>query len=99
MTLRVVLVDDHRMIRTGVRSELDEDLQVVGEAADVPSAIAVVQQQLPDVVLLDVPLPGGQGGGGAAVLRGCGDVLGQGRCLGLAGVGGGGGVGPVTRAG
>ncbi|WP_156743942.1 response regulator transcription factor, partial [Occultella aeris] len=63
MTLRLVLVDDHRMIRAGVRSELADDLEVVGEADDVPSAISVVHTLRPDVVLLDVHLPGGQGGG------------------------------------
>ncbi|WP_163542795.1 LuxR C-terminal-related transcriptional regulator [Occultella kanbiaonis] len=75
MTLRLVLVDDHRMIRAGVRSELADDLEVVGEADDVPSAISVVHTLRPDVVLLDVHLPGGQGGGGAEVLAGCADVL------------------------
>ncbi|WP_154792995.1 LuxR C-terminal-related transcriptional regulator [Occultella kanbiaonis] len=77
MTLRLVLVDDHRMIRAGVRSELTDDLEVVGEADDVPSAISVVHSLRPDVVLLDVHLPGGQGGGGAEVLAGCADVLGD----------------------
>jgi DNA-binding NarL/FixJ family response regulator len=77
MTLRLVLVDDHRMIRAGVRSELADDLEVVGEADDVPSAISVVHTLRPDVVLLDVHLPGGQGGGGAEVLAGCSDVLGE----------------------
>ncbi|TDE97595.1 response regulator transcription factor [Occultella glacieicola] len=77
MTLRLVLVDDHRMIRAGVRSELADDLEVVGEADDVPSAISVVHAHRPDVVLLDVHLPGGQGGGGAEVLAGCTDLLGE----------------------
>ncbi|WP_089771427.1 response regulator [Ruania alba] len=83
MMLRVVLVDDHRMIRAGVRSELAADLQVVGEAADVPTAIAAVHELRPDVVLLDVHLPGGQGGGGAEVLRDCADLLGDVRFLAL----------------
>ncbi|UFU03861.1 response regulator transcription factor [Ruania suaedae] len=83
MSLRVVLVDDHRMVRVGVRSELAEDLQVVGEAADVPSAVAAVRELSPDVVLLDVHLPGGQGGGGAEVIRECSDLLGPVRFLAL----------------
>ena len=71
MSLRVVLVDDHRMVRVGVRAELEDDLEVVGEAEDVDGAVAVVARQRPDVVLLDVHLPGGDGGGGAEVLRRC----------------------------
>jgi DNA-binding NarL/FixJ family response regulator len=66
--MRVVLVDDHRMFRTGVRAELARDLDVVGEADTVDSAIEVVARERPDVVLLDVHLPGGDGGGGAEVL-------------------------------
>jgi DNA-binding NarL/FixJ family response regulator len=64
--IRVVLVDDHRLFRSGVRSELDDTVQVVGEAEDVPSAVTVIQETVPDVVLLDVHLPGG---GGVEVLR------------------------------
>jgi DNA-binding NarL/FixJ family response regulator len=66
--MRVVLVDDHRMFRTGVRAELAHDLDVVGEADTVDAAIEVVARERPDVVLLDVHLPGGDGGGGAEVL-------------------------------
>ena len=58
---RVVLVDDHRMFRTGVRTELGELVDVVGEAEDVDSAVAVIVREQPDVVLLDVHLPGGNG--------------------------------------
>jgi DNA-binding NarL/FixJ family response regulator len=58
---RVVLVDDHRMFRTGVRAELGSSVDVVGEAADVDSAVNVIAATLPDVVLLDVHLPGGNG--------------------------------------
>jgi DNA-binding NarL/FixJ family response regulator len=72
--LRLVLVDDHRMVRTGVRAELDDDLEVVAEAADVDGAVREVLARRPDVVLLDVHLPGGDGGGGAEVLRRCGRV-------------------------
>lgn len=69
--VRVVLVDDHRMFRSGVRAELGTDVTVVGEAADVDTAIAVVREHRPDVVLLDVHLPGGSGNGGSDVVRGC----------------------------
>ncbi len=65
MTVRVVIVDDHRMFRTGVRAELGPEVEVVGEAEDVATAISVIERSRPDVVLLDVHLPGG---GGVAVL-------------------------------
>ena len=68
--IRVVIVDDHQIFRTGLRAELGAELDVVGEAADVESAIATIRETGPDVVLLDVHLPGGRGGGGAEVLRG-----------------------------
>ena len=60
-SIRLVLVDDHRMFRSGVKAELDESMVIVGEAPDVDSAIVVVAQTRPDVVLLDVHLPGGNG--------------------------------------
>ena len=66
--LRVVLVDDHRLFRCGVRAEIGERVDVVGEAGDVDEAIAVIHHVRPDVVLLDVHLPGG---GGRAVLDAC----------------------------
>jgi DNA-binding NarL/FixJ family response regulator len=66
--LRVVLVDDHRMFRTGVRAELGDGVDIVGEAEDVDSAVAVIGATKPDVVLLDVHLPGG---GGRTVLERC----------------------------
>jgi DNA-binding NarL/FixJ family response regulator len=64
--VRVVLVDDHRLFRSGVRAELGPRVDVVGEADDVASAVAAIVALTPDVVLLDVHLPGG---GGAEVLR------------------------------
>ncbi len=66
---RVVVVDDHAMFRTGVRAELGahpDRIEVDGEAADVDAAVAAVTSLRPDVVLLDVHLPGG---GGAEVMR------------------------------
>jgi len=71
MTARVVLVDDHRMFRSGVKAELDDSVTVVGEAPDVDAAISVIRQVRPDVVLLDVHLPGGNGNGGSDVVTGC----------------------------
>lgn len=72
--IRLVLVDDHRMFRSGVRAELDEltdsRLEIVGEAGTVDRAIEVIAEQQPDVVLLDVHLPGGDGHGGSDVIAG-----------------------------
>jgi len=62
----VVIVDDHAMFRTGVRAELGSSVEVVAEAADVDQAVDAVLQHQPEVVLLDVHLPGG---GGAEVMR------------------------------
>jgi DNA-binding NarL/FixJ family response regulator len=64
--LRVVLVDDHAMFRSGVRAELGAHVDVVAEAGDVDSAVEAILRLRPDVVLLDVHLPGG---GGTEVLR------------------------------
>ncbi|MGH9294484.1 MAG: response regulator [Acidimicrobiales bacterium] len=69
---RVFLVDDHGLFRTGVRAELGELVEVIGEADDVEPAIELISERLPDVVLLDVHLPGG---GGQHVVR---EVLDQG---------------------
>ncbi|GAA2634344.1 response regulator transcription factor [Actinomadura fulvescens] len=63
---RVVLVDDHQMFRTGVKAELGASIEIVGEAGDVDEAVTVIKAAEPDVVLLDVHLPGG---GGIEVLR------------------------------
>lgn len=65
---RVVLVDDHAMVRAGVRAEIGEHVEIVGEAGDVAEAISVIKSTTPDVVLLDVHLPGGDG---RAVLDAC----------------------------
>ncbi|MFI8630988.1 LuxR C-terminal-related transcriptional regulator [Microbacterium sp. NPDC077663] len=72
--LRVVIVDDHSIFRSGLRADLDPSVRVVGEAADVESAVAVIASERPDVVLLDVHLPGADGTahalGGEAVILG-----------------------------
>jgi DNA-binding NarL/FixJ family response regulator len=65
MRIRVYLVDDHAMIRSGVRAELGTDVDVVGEADGVQPAVAGIRATRPDVVLLDVHMPDG---GGRAVL-------------------------------
>ncbi|HEX4811302.1 MAG TPA: response regulator transcription factor [Nonomuraea sp.] len=69
---RVLIVDDHRLFRSGVRAELGDSIEVVGEAEDVETAVKAISELQPDVVLLDVHMPGG---GGQEVLR---RVLGSG---------------------
>ncbi len=64
---RIFLVEDHAVFRAGVRAELGDAVEVVGEADEVDAAIELIGERLPDVVLLDVHLPGG---GGQAVLHG-----------------------------
>jgi DNA-binding NarL/FixJ family response regulator len=66
MSVRVFVVDDHAMVRAGVRAELGSQVEFVGEAADVPAAVDGIRATRPDVVLLDVHMPGG---GGRAVLE------------------------------
>ncbi len=63
---RVFLVDDHRLFLSGVRAELAGRVEIVGEAVDVESAVEGIRRTQPDVVLLDVHLPGG---GGRAVIE------------------------------
>lgn len=66
MTIRIFLVDDHRLFLSGVRMELGGEFEVVGDAADVDEAIEGIRASKPDVVLLDVHMPGG---GGRAVIE------------------------------
>ncbi|MEO8252400.1 MAG: response regulator transcription factor [Chloroflexota bacterium] len=63
MTLRVYVVDDHELFRSGVRSELSRNLQIVGDAGTVDDAVAGILERAPDVVLLDVHMPAGGGRG------------------------------------
>ena len=65
----VLIVDDHSIFRSGLRADLDDTVTVLGEAASVDEAVALIESLRPEVVLLDVHLPGGAGGGGAEVLR------------------------------
>jgi DNA-binding NarL/FixJ family response regulator len=73
MTVRVFVVDDHELFRSGVRSELHGELEIVGDAGAVDTAVAGIRATSPDVVLLDVHMPGG---GGRAVFDA---VLAEGR--------------------
>lgn len=76
MPLRVLIIDDHPLVRAGVKHELDkfpDQIQIVGEADNVDSGIAAVTALTPDVALLDVHMPGGNGGGGAEVASTCRD--------------------------
>jgi DNA-binding NarL/FixJ family response regulator len=67
--ITVVIVDDHSIFRSGLRADLGAGIRVIGEAGDVDSAVETVAALRPDVVLLDVHLPGGEAGGGAEVAR------------------------------
>ena len=59
-SIRIAIVDDHASVRLGLRTELSEheDLEVVGEAGDVQEAIDLVSRSSPDVLLLDMEIPG-----------------------------------------
>jgi DNA-binding NarL/FixJ family response regulator len=72
-TIRIVLVDDHALVRAGVREiiESHEDLVVVSEAADAIGGLAEVAQHQPDIVLLDVDVPGGEVSDTVARMRAC----------------------------
>ena len=63
---RVVIVDDHKLFRSGVRAELEPLLEILAEAGTVDEAEAAIERHEPDVVLLDVHMPGG---GGVEVIR------------------------------
>ena len=81
--MKVLIVDDHSIFRSGLRADLAEFIEVVGEAATVDEALVLIEQTTPEVVLLDVHLPGGEGGGGAEVIRRSARLLGGMRFLAL----------------
>jgi DNA-binding NarL/FixJ family response regulator len=66
--IRVVLADDHPIWRSGVRADLGERFEVVGEAATAPEAVAVIATTRPDLVVCDLHMPDG---GGLRVVREC----------------------------
>jgi len=68
--VRVVLVDDHPVWRSGVRADLGENFHVVGEASDADEAIAVIEKTKPDLVVCDLHMPNG---GGLKVAKTCGE--------------------------
>jgi DNA-binding NarL/FixJ family response regulator len=76
----VVLVDDHALFRAGVRAELEGLAEIVGEAGDVDGAVREIVALAPDVVLLDVHLPGG---GGVEILRRLATEAPAAKCLAL----------------
>lgn len=67
----VVLADDHPIWRTGVRADLGENFQVVGEAGDAAEAVRVIRETKPDLVVCDLHMPDG---GGIRVARECGEL-------------------------
>ena len=68
--VRVVLADDHPIWRDGVRADLAEGFEVIGEASSAAEAITVIRETRPDLVVCDLNMPGG---GGLAVARACGE--------------------------
>jgi DNA-binding NarL/FixJ family response regulator len=77
---RVLLVDDHALFRAGVRGALGDEVDVVGESGEVAEAVRAIEELEPDVVLLDVHMPGG---GGVEVIRRVAEVRPAARFLAL----------------
>ncbi len=71
MTIRVLVVDDHELLRTGLVTVLASDpaIEVVAQAPDGPTAVSLAMELRPDVVLMDVEMPGGDGITAIAQLR------------------------------
>ncbi|PWG59512.1 LuxR C-terminal-related transcriptional regulator [Bifidobacterium catulorum] len=69
--IRIGVVDDHDLFRAGVIAAITsaaDDLEIVGQAGDVESSVRMIAETKPDVVLLDVHVPGGEGGGGSEII-------------------------------
>jgi DNA-binding NarL/FixJ family response regulator len=66
--VRIVIADDHPIWRSGIRGDLGDNFEVVGEAGDATEAIEVIRETQPDLVLSDLHMPGG---GGVAVVKAC----------------------------
>ncbi len=64
---RVLIVDDHDLFRAGVRASLGQEVEVIAESGDVEGAVHAIEELAPDVVLLDVHMPGG--GGAEVIMR------------------------------
>jgi len=73
--IRVLLVDDHQVVRRGLRTflEVQDDIEVVGEAADGAEGVARAEELHPDVVLMDVKMPGTDGIEALRILKECGN--------------------------
>jgi two-component system, NarL family, response regulator LiaR len=80
MTIRVLIADDHAVVRQGLRTflELQEDFEVVEDVADGEAAVAAVEREAPDVVLMDLVMPGVDG---VEAIRRIGSVRPQARVL------------------
>ena len=59
--VRVVLADDHSIWRSGVKADLADGFEIVGEAGDADEAIAVIRRERPDLVVCDLNMPNGGG--------------------------------------
>jgi len=64
--IRVFVVDDHDIFRAGIRAELPDSVTVIGDASEVEAAVEMILERSPDLVLVDVHMPGG---GGRAVIE------------------------------